>query len=143
MWHNAFPAEQTGANRVIFYEDLHTDAPEMCRPYCCYIRTVIFHELPLRVVDGQYAQHDSVETAWDLLGQRWTDQDLGWGALAPLVEHQGQIYELIGGSVTWLNGRWVQRWIARRVPDDDIKIQELKRLGWYPFQPKEQACGGS
>jgi hypothetical protein len=129
MWRNKFPAQLLSPNLIEFCEPLSTSAPIHARPYCCYVRTVIFYEYPYRVVDGCYAQHDKIDTAWDLLGTRWTDSpDLGWSALAPWVMHDGQVYELIHGWVELRNGHWVHPWNARRVPNDDFRLVKYREL---------------
>jgi len=62
---------------------------------------------------------DQIETQWDLLGERYTDQIEGWAALAPFVYHEGQVYELCSGQVIWRNGQWVMKRGSRRVREDD------------------------
>jgi hypothetical protein len=64
-----------------------------------------------------------------LLGQRWTDEDIGFSALAPFVEHENQVYELGSGQVIWRNGRWQKRWFARRVPEDDRRLVVMRAEG--------------
>lgn len=121
MWHNTFKAEPYSARSLYFWEPLNVDAPPDARPHCCYIRTVIF-----------YASHDwqrgvvtklaECESAWDLLGQRWTEEHIGWAALAPFVEHEGSVYELASAQVVYKDGRWWKRWLAWRVPADDARL---------------------
>lgn len=127
MWHNTFETEPYGVRGRYFYEPIATTAPKDAQPYCCYIRTVMFYEQPYRVVDGMYAKHDQVETQWDTLGSRWTEQDLGWASLAPFVEHDGQIYELGGGQVVWRNGAWCCRWLGWRLPEDDRRLVIMRK----------------
>jgi hypothetical protein len=136
MWHNTFPTKPYGARGMYFYEDiLAAGIPETAKPYCCYICTIIFYKQPYKVVDGEFERWGEAVTRWNLIGERWTDQDMGFGSLAPLVLHNGQVYELATGNVIWKDGKWVNQWIGWRLPADDNRIIELKRLGWDPFQP--------
>jgi hypothetical protein len=87
----------------------------------------VFYRRPYTVDEqGNYVEYGRIETAWDLLGQRWTDADIGWSALAPFVEHEGQGYELGGGEVLWRDGRWVNRWLGWRVDEDDPRLVQMR-----------------
>jgi len=118
MWINTFESETTTGfpHLITFYEPLPTSAPWEAYPYCCYIRTVIFYKPPF---PGNLEIIDQIETQWDLLGERYTDQIEGWAALAPFVYHEGQVYELCSGQVIWRNGQWVMKRGSRRVREDD------------------------
>lgn len=132
MWRNTFPSEPNGPRGMYFFEELRTanPVPEHARPYCCLVNTVIFHKLPLEIQHGRYIEFDRTETEWDLLGWKWTNQDIGWASLAPLVKHEGKFYELAGGHVVHKNGAWHMQWMAWRLPEDDYRLIELKRLRW-------------
>jgi len=142
MYHNTFPAEPRGTRGMLFFEDLKAAAPENAQPYCCYACTVIFYKQPYQVVNGQYEEHTRAVSTWDMLGHRWTDQDLGWASMAPLVWHEGQVYELSGAQVIWKDGRWVKEWLSWRLPEDDHRLIELKRLGWDPFPAADKKQNG-
>ena len=73
-------------------EVLNTTAPQNAQPYCCYINTVIFYEKPYREVDGRYAEHDSLKTV--LEGN-------------DVLRADGELFDLLGGTVVWQDGRWV------------------------------------
>lgn len=116
MWHNKFDSESFGPRGMYFYEPLPTSAPEDSQPYCCLIRTVIFYKKPW---PGNLEQIDEIESQWDLLGQRFSDEVEGWTGVAPFVWHNEQLYELGGGEVIWRNGQWCKKWTAWRVSPDD------------------------
>ncbi|MCL5997077.1 MAG: hypothetical protein M1546_13620 [Chloroflexi bacterium] len=129
MWRNSFETEAHGLRGMYFYEPITTAAPPSAKPYCCYMNHVIFYKQPYQVLpDHSFEKWDEVETQWDLLGQRWTDEDLGWASLAPFVEHKGQIYELGGGSVIWRDGKWFLQWLGWRRDDDDPRIHHMKQI---------------
>ena len=116
MWINDFPTEPDGKNSLKFIEPLDANAPPDARPHCCYIDHVVFYKQPYEANErGNYAEWDRVQTRWNLLGQRWTDEDLGWRSLAPFVKHDGEVYELATGRVVWRDGLWFVEWIGRRV----------------------------
>lgn len=127
MWVNTFETLPYGRRGRYFFEPLPTAAPRQARPYCCYVRTVIFYKHPLTVVrsgpnKGMYAEWDRVDTIWDSLGHRWTQADIGWNSLAPLVlffdpARGPEVYELAGGTVVWREGLTGQGW-------------QMQRLGW-------------
>ncbi len=123
MWLNTFQAERRSkrGRRIYFYEPLQTNAPiENCQPYCCYLRTIVFYKQPyIADASGNYERWDEIETKWDLLGQRWTEEDWGWASLAPLVLFEEKIYELGGGEVILIEGRWYMRWLGWRVTPHD------------------------
>lgn len=136
MWVNAFRAERCGRTGLYFWEPIQTVAPgrDLARPYCCYLRTVVFYKEPWPVIleNGFLAEWDRVETQWDLLGQRWTEEDLGWASLAALVLHGGVVFELVSGGVVWEDGQWFMRWRARWVdPEWD------RRWPWIEKRRKE------
>ncbi len=108
---------------MIFYEPIRTTAPADARPYCCYLNRVIFYKHPRTLApDGfHYEQWDEVESAWNLLGERYTEEDLGWSSLAPFVLHRGIVYELGGGSVIWRNSQWFHQWTSWRVDPSDSR----------------------
>lgn len=127
MWVNAFETERITGSLLAFFEPLLTGAPPDAIPYCCYLSTVVFYQRPLEIgSDGRYIQHDEAEAQWNLLGQRWTDDHVGFAALAPFVQHDGHVYELVGGQVIWRNGRWTMRWTARLVKEDDRRLVHMK-----------------
>ncbi len=124
MWHNlTFETDPTNPHSLYLFEPLATAAPEDSQPYCCYIGTVIFYRKPF---PGNLEEIDRVQSQWDLLGQRFSDEIEGWAGVAPFVWNQGQLYELGGGTVLWYKGRWVKRWEAGQVTEDD------GRWGWIP-----------
>lgn len=129
MWRNTFEAEPYGVRGLYFYEPIQTAAPPEAKPYCCYLRRIIFYKQPREVMpDHTYAKWDEVDSQWDLLGQRWTDEDLGWASLAPFVQlDDGRIYELGGGDVIWRNGQWFVRWLGWRKDDDDPRIRQIRQ----------------
>ncbi len=127
MWTNEFEAESDGSHGAKFFEPLAVDAPPSARPHCCYLDTVIFYKQPYESNEkGGYADFGQVETQWNLLGQRWTDADLGWRALAPLVQHEGHVFELTGGRVIRRNEKWWMEWSARRLLLDDFRLTSAK-----------------
>lgn len=84
--------------RITVYEPLSFKAPSIARPYCCYIRTVIFYVYPYQVT-----RNGSSFREWDqarsLLG--WDDEIL----------FDGNIYTVGGGRVVRLEKAWwMQRW---------------------------------
>ena len=81
-------------------EVLNTAAPANAQPYCCYINTVIFYEKPYREIDGRYAEHDSLKTV--LEGN-------------DILRADGELFELYGGEVKHIDGRWVMVRNARKV----------------------------
>jgi hypothetical protein len=127
VWQSTFEAAPYGERGRYFFEPLSTTAPADAQPYCCYTRTVIFYKKPYRSDGrGNFVKYDEVETEWSLFGQRWTTADIGWSALAPFVEHEGQVYELGGGEVLWRDGRWVNRWLGWRVEADDPRLVQMR-----------------
>jgi hypothetical protein len=127
MWINAFETEAAGARGRTFWEPIRTTAPQTARPYCCYLSTVIFYKVPRALTpDGrEFERWDTVESAWNLLGERYTDEDLGWSSLAPFVLHNGVVYELGGGSVVWRNGRWFHEWLAWRLDPEKTSANRV------------------
>lgn len=92
--------------RIVIWEPLLTDAPGPpdAEAYCCYIKTVIFYKAPHRVDanGGGYERWDEIETRLS-----WDD----------LVQFEGDVFEIGGGSVKWANDRWWMCRYARRVPE--------------------------
>lgn len=136
MWHNTFPAERDPALPwlVTFYEPLATKAPKEAKPYCCYLRRVVFYtpDYPnsLQILD-------EVEGQWDLAGTRWTsDPQLVFGALEPFVAHEGEYFDLMGGRVIWWQDKgWHVEWRARRIYPEHNQL--LKH--WLEVEkPKEE-----
>ncbi len=129
MWINQFETEVYGKRGMYFYEPLRTKAPRAgVRPYCCYLNTVIFHAYPYYVLPGKksFVEYNRAETEWDLLGKRFMEGE-GLNCLAPLVLHDGKVYELGGGRVIRRNGQWVMKWLGWKVHEDDRRwpyIQE-------------------
>lgn len=121
MWHNTYPTQPYGARGLYIDEPLATTAPADARPHCCYISTVIFYD-QTAWERGEVVELDRLEVAWNLLGQRWTDQDIGWAALAPFVLCDGVLYELASAQVLRQDDRWIERWLAWRVPSDDRRL---------------------
>lgn len=119
-----FRFEQETKHFGYFWEPLPTTAPPDAKPYCCYISTVIFYQ-------EYYAPEiDRVETQWNLLGERWTNLDLGWSSLAPFVWNDGTLYELTPGKVVYQNGQWWMRHGAYKVPRDDRRLRYLEVPYW-------------
>lgn len=128
MWLNQFETEADGKNRIMIWEPLDTTAPREAQPYCCDLSTIIFYHKPY-TLDEQgtgYKEYARVESAWNMLGQRWTDADLGWSALAPFLWHEGHVYELGCGHVVWREtqegGQWYLRHPARRITSLDHRL---------------------
>lgn len=71
---------------------------------------------------------DEVVSQWNLLGQRFTDEWEGWAAVAPLVQHEGEIYELCSGEVIWREGQWFKKWTGRRLAEDDRRRPFIKEV---------------
>jgi hypothetical protein len=129
MYLNTHPTEPYGERGLYLYEPLPTTAPADASPYCYHFNRIVFRKTPLRIgTDSTYEKWDEVSSAWDLLGQRWTDADIGWAALAPFVNVGGTIYELASAQVLWHDG-WVLRWLAWRVREDDQRLIEARRHG--------------
>lgn len=118
MWKNTFETEQVSDNFIRIYEPIKTIATQDCEPYCCFIRTVIFYKKPL----CDLVEVDRTQTHFDLLGKRFSDELDGWTGVAPFVEHDGKIYELISGTVIWRNGAWYMQRMARRICKDDPRL---------------------
>lgn len=129
MWTNAFETQPYGVRGLYFYEPLRTLAPREAKPHCCYVGTIIFYEQPYRLMpDGHsLAEFDRIETCWNMLGERWTEQDLGFASLAPLILHAGQIDELGGGQVVWRDTGWVMEWLGWRVDEFDRRWSEIAK----------------
>lgn len=124
MWINEFETELDG-NQAVFWEALETSAPHTARPYCCFLRHVIFYKYPYRVLaDHNYDEWDRVKSCWDLVGTPWTDADISWSRCAPFVMHEGCVFELRSGRVVWREDRggWWLKWQAWRVPNDDRRL---------------------
>lgn len=119
-----FRFEQESKRFGYFWEPLNTSAPQEAHPYCCYLSTVIFYRKPYQ------DEIDRVETQWDLLGERWTNLDLGWSSLAPFVWHAGKLYELCPGRVIYQDGQWWMRHGAREVARDDRRLRYLEVPYW-------------
>jgi len=125
MWRNEFESEPYGTQGMIFYEPLPTIATEDCQPYCCLIRTTIFYKKPW---PGKLEKIDKVQSQWDLLGHRFTDEIDGWACVAPFVWHSDELYELHSGKVIWRNDQWHKKWTARRVSTDDRRWPLLENV---------------
>jgi hypothetical protein len=108
--------------RLVIWEPLRTKAPSpaLAQPFCCYIRTVIFYLRPyvlrpwsklwrdgqgrLRATEpGAYEQWDRVETRL---------------AYHDVVEFEGELFDVWGGTVKWARNRWWMCRTARRLPDE-------------------------
>jgi hypothetical protein len=103
-----FPEDVTSISAVIdperpwlatVTEILDTKAPPDARPYCCYLQTVIFYVRPWQVVDGNYAEHDRLET-------KLNGHDF--------LRIGGEVFELYGGEVSHDGKRWIMTHGARR-----------------------------
>ncbi|MEM7003728.1 MAG: hypothetical protein AAF529_23285 [Pseudomonadota bacterium] len=86
------------------WEPLPTNAPgpDKTRPYCCYIRTVIFYQRPYcpRAPGEGYIEHDRLEF-------RITSDTR--------LRFEGQIYKAGGGRVYWADDQWwMYHWLDRR-----------------------------
>lgn len=99
-------------------EVLPTDAPASAKPWCCYVRTVIFYEQPWREVAGNYADHGKIETL--LCGH-------------DVIRIGDDIFELHGGAVSHDGERWIMTRRARRRP----KLGYGGRLPPSPHTEKE------
>lgn len=85
-------------------EALDTKAPAQAQPYCCYVNTVIFYEKPYRDVGGRFAEYGRIETV--LEGN-------------DVLNIEGELFELMGGTVSWQNSQWVMTRNARRIRSND------------------------
>lgn len=122
MWINTFRAESYGNRGMYFWEPIPISGiPADAKPYCCYLSMVIFYDRAdwNRGVITELIRHQSM---WNLLGQRWTDEDIGWAALAPWVSHEGAIFELGGGEVVYQDGQWWHKWLGWRLSGDDRRF---------------------
>ena len=136
MWYNnelnfrVVADESAPNNWVKIFEPLVTTAPKTARPYCCYIRTIIFYKSFLPTDPDYLKKVDQVgATRLDSLGHRWTLDWDGWDALQPYFstgeEATGLTWWVItGGTVTWLDdGGWHMVWSARRVrPETEVRL---------------------
>lgn len=130
MWLNTSFEAQITKHMAVFIEPLQTTAPPEARPYCYGVGHIAFYYYPYEVDgNGGFKKHDDIRSTWNLLGRRWTNEDIGWSALDPFVMHEGQIYELLSGAVKFMNG-WVVSWTARRIQPDDHRLPSLR--GMYP-----------
>lgn len=104
---------------IVIWEPLHTKAPAppKARPYCCYIRTVIFYCSPYiqspwvklyRIGDGPLKRNSSPGhfEEWDQIETRLSSDDI--------VEVGTDQFVIGGGSVRWAKSRWWMMRIARR-----------------------------
>lgn len=92
-------------------------APPKARPYCCYIRTVIFYHFP-HIVRGPHPSHWGRRWHWNKSGGflEWDQIEtrLSWD---DVVSFEGERFEIQGGHVVWRRRRWwMARW-ARRQKD--------------------------
>lgn len=88
---------------LILWEPLRTKAPSpaIVRPWCCYIRTVIFYQWPHTVLSTRrgFAYYDQIETR--------ISHDA-------LIEFEGETFKYGHGQVLWKRGRWWMRsWFRR------------------------------
>lgn len=108
------------------WEKLDTKAPcpDKARPYCCYLRTVIFYLGPSWTVrpwhhywiDGKGKRRaqkpgQSYEQ-WDQIEHELTSE-------SP-IEYQGEVFRCGGGTVVWLGkgkGWWMKFWARRERTD--------------------------
>lgn len=82
---------------------LDIDAPKSADPLCCYIDTVIFYEVPHRLVSGGgAAEHGRVR-----LPIRLDDE----------IEAPGGSYLVQAGRVRWEQGHWEMVWTLRRTAE--------------------------
>ncbi|MBP6473374.1 MAG: hypothetical protein KA773_23230 [Chloroflexi bacterium] len=96
MWLNQFDTERLANLLLSFFEPLPVDD----MPYCCYRSTEVLYQRPSVVGDsGSYVPHDQVQSRWNLMGERWTDESIEFAALASFVQHDGRVYELVSGRV--------------------------------------------
>lgn len=81
-------------------EPLPVAAPATAEPLCCYLRSVIFYECPLRPLPpGQgFAEYGRCETRL---------------MLDDVVRFEGERFALHGGRVEWDGARWVMTHRAR------------------------------
>ena len=100
------------------WEPLHTKAPSPARvrPYCCYVRTVIFHARPYMPKgngypwksDGRwhYEHSKNALALYDKVESRlqWDD----------VIAFDGQEWIVSGGLVVWARKRWWMHRQARR-----------------------------
>lgn len=90
-------------------------APPKARPYCCYIRTVIFHHFP-HILRGPHPVLSGHRWYWEPRGgfQQWDQIEtrLSWD---DLVAFEGDRFEIAGGTVVWRRRRWwMARWARRQ-----------------------------
>lgn len=82
--------------RITIWEPLPTTAPGVSKadPWCCYIKTVIFYDR----FSGDEIDRLDTRLQWD-----------------DVVTFDGDEWEVGGGKVQWIEGRWwMERW-ARRI----------------------------
>ncbi len=90
--------ERENEKRIIVLEPLSYKAPSIARPYCCYLRTVIFYVYPYEVT-----RNGSTFREWDRV-----ESLLSWNAE---ILCDSNIYIVGGGRVLRLEKSWwMQRW---------------------------------
>jgi hypothetical protein len=134
MWLNQFETEQYGTSRRgrLFFEPLKTKAPKAgVKPYCCLVDQVIFHAYPYYTVkDGsRLVEYDRCTHQWNMFGERFMDGE-SWNCIAPLVIHDGVVYELGGGRVIRRKGQWCMEWLGWKVGQSDWR--------WFFIEKKMQ-----
>lgn len=108
--------------RLVIWEPLPTKAPcpALAQPFCCYMRTVIFYLRPYVLRrwsrmwrDGRgclRADPPGSYERWDQVETRLSYHDV--------VEFEGELFDVWGGTVRWARKRWWMCRTARRLPDE-------------------------
>ncbi len=126
MWHNKFYSDKSGKWRY-FYEPLNVSIPpDECRPYCYGIDRIAFYKEPQETREEGYAKWVDIQTEYNLLGHKWTDEDLGWSSLVPIVEHDGAFWLLVSGEVIYSDG-WFMRWRSGPIEKTDHRLIGMRQ----------------
>ncbi len=104
---------------IDIWEPLRTKAPcpDKARPYCCYLRTVIFYVGPRHIVrPWHHIYRWKNGWSWDKPGmhyEEWdqVEYDLTWD---DPFDWCGQRFIVGGGRVTWRLSQWWMKHNARR-----------------------------
>lgn len=103
-WAENLPWQSTGRQTVNVLEPLPTkfDSDWWVRPYCCYLSTVIFYSDFPRGSCNEIARVEYIPRGWPHIS---------------FVERCGDFYEVQGGSVVHVFGRWQMEYCCYRNTD--------------------------
>lgn len=134
MWINQFETESFGQRGRWFFEPLNTKAPRAgVKPYCCMVDQVIFYAFPYYVTtDGtRLVEYERTTHQWNLFGERFMDGQ-SFDCFAPLVLHDGEVYELASGRPVRHAGKWCMQWLGWKIGQTDwrwhliqVKVREV------------------